>query len=493
MRDARIAGAMSEAARPVVEQLEARRMLSVARAQDVLTVEGTRRADVIVVAQDALHPSKLLITVNGTGGKYSMDGLTNLAILSGAGDDRLVIGSVRRSLVVRVAAGGGNDRVTAGRLAGAGVWTLAGEDGDDLLTGGVAGTVTSDGGGGNDTIIGGAGGGALLGGDGNDVLDGSAGSGDLEGGAGDDTLTGGAGGDLLAGQAGDDVITAGGGDDTVGGGEGRDLIRAGAGDDSINGDEGDDTIDAGDGNDLVDAGEGDDKVDGGAGNDQLCGDEGRDTIFGGAGNDFLLGDDDNHFPLVDPTTGRATDTHTPANDSLDGGAGNDTLMGSHQSDTYAYDNGVDTLVGGPGNDVIDVRGNDVAPDVGRTDLVPARVERVGAGAAGTVRTVHLSIRKRAFLGLTNDVAIPAGAGEFGPDARLYAADDKGTLRMRGGGTATLGEFFRNWGYHTDGHDIAGIKDYTLMVNGVDQTAAGPDLILRDGDTIVMTYGTVYFG
>ena len=244
--------------------------------------------------------------------------------------------------------------------------------------------------------------------------------------------------------------------------------------------------------DLIDAGEGDDLIKGGAGNDQLCGDDGDDTIYGQDGNDFLLGDEDNTFPFLD-VNGQPADSHLPGNDSLDGGAGNDTLQGSHQSDTYAYDNGIDTMTGGPGNDVIDVRGNDIATDIGSSDTVPYRLEQNAPGSSPVVHTARLEIRRLGNFGQYARCPFPPGQGNCG-SPRIYTSDVNGTLRLgdTAGAPITLGEFFRNWGYHTDGKTIAGIYTYTLMVNG-QENSAGPDLVIHDGDSIILAYGHPSFG
>lgn len=144
--------------------------------------------------------------------------------------------------------------------------------------------------------------------------------------------------------------------------------------------------------------------------------------------------------------------------------------------------------------MIDVRGNDIAADLGSSDLVPYHFEQNAPGTSPEIRDADISIRKTGNFGQFSNVAIPAGVGQFGPNPRLYTTNANGTLHLgdTGGAPFTLGEFFRNWGYHTDGHSIAGIYDYTLMVNG-QPSAAGPELIIHDGDTIVMTYGRPSFG
>ncbi|MBO6561610.1 MAG: matrixin family metalloprotease [Nisaea sp.] len=94
------------------------------------------------------------------------------------------------------------------------------------------------------------------------------------------------------------------------------------------------------GNDVVQAGLGNDTVMGGDGSDILMGESGTDYLSGEAGNDVLYGNKEIDF--------------------LDGGAGDDTIFGGQNSGTArvdAYGNlrqqdGVETLLGGDGNDSI---------------------------------------------------------------------------------------------------------------------------------------------
>lgn len=173
------------------------------------------------------------------------------------------------------------------------------------------GSVTIDGGDGNDSITVLAAvqlGVQLLGGDGNDTLIAGSGNDTADGGAGKDDLRGGAGNDLLRGGEGNDTLSGGIGDDTLGGG---------AGNDRLNGDNGHDALSGGDGNDSIY---------GGSGNDTLLGDAGNDLLRGDAGKDIALGGDGD-----DNADGGATN-----GDTLSGGAGTNVVRGLRSEINEAF-------------------------------------------------------------------------------------------------------------------------------------------------------------
>ena len=184
----------------------------------------------------------------------------------------------------------------------------------------------------------------------------------VEGGTGDDTI------DLRGNVSRRATINAGAGNDRIYGGSNTDVINAGDGNDRVYGLGGADFIDGGNGRDKISGGSSDDQIYGGAGDDALAGGNGNDTL-GGDNEDVL-----NFWklPYAAPT---------PGNDLLDGGAGNDWLLGSKETHEDQYDddsaakliatnNGRDTLLGGVGNDVIDARGDDSAPDKTGSDIDP---------------------------------------------------------------------------------------------------------------------------
>lgn len=102
--------------------------------------------------------------------------------------------------------------------------------------------------------------------------------------AGNDRINIGAGvpGAVAFGGSGDDTIVSMNGNDTLGGGAGKDSIHGGSGNNLIIGGRGADSLVAGTGNDTLDAGRGFDSLAAGSGHDLLLGGAGNDTLSGGA-------------------------------------------------------------------------------------------------------------------------------------------------------------------------------------------------------------------
>lgn len=228
------------------------------------------------------------------------------------------------------------------------------------------------------------------GGDGRDTIDASLVMQDvvLFGGAGDDTVRAGSGDDQLSGQDGADLLVGGEGDDELDGGDGTDVLAetkdadftlttealVGIGEDAIAAIERVE-LTGGDSSNVIDASESGVSVvlRGGGGNDELTGSEFNDSIFGGAGNDTVFG-----LGGVDVLNGEAD------NDSLTGGQGNDQLVGGTGNDDFEWVNGdaSDAISGGQGADALQVFGNNSDGDVfrlisngsgtrlARTNLVP---------------------------------------------------------------------------------------------------------------------------
>ena len=125
--------AIQAAINSVVEPLEQRRMLS---AGAVVTIVGTRRADVITVERTA--DNHYDVSVNGVHSTYRASRVRAFNVLGGRGDDVLAISN-------------SNGGVTAARSldGGAGNDTVVGGNGNDTLAGG-AGLDVIQGRGGND-------------------------------------------------------------------------------------------------------------------------------------------------------------------------------------------------------------------------------------------------------------------------------------------------------------------------------------------------------
>ena len=215
------------------EGLEARRLLAAAPGDILveagkLDVEGTRRADVIVI--DLNTTTGLIdVTING-------------ALKGSLAPNQIAAG-------IECEAGPGNDSITIG----AGITLEVEIDADK----------------GNDTIVGGSGEDILDGGPGKDSISGGAGEDHIEGEAGNDVLSGGAGEDFIDGGPGKDTVDGSDDSDILLGGTGKDNILGGLGNDRLRGENGKDTCDGGDGNDDIDGGQSRDNVTGGPGTDDF--------------------------------------------------------------------------------------------------------------------------------------------------------------------------------------------------------------------------------
>jgi Ca2+-binding RTX toxin-like protein len=264
-----------------------------------------------------------------------------------------------------------------------------------------------------DTVAGSTGNDSMEGGASNDSLSGNAGNDTLNGGSGDDSLAGGAGDDVYYVDSVRDVLTegVGAGTDTiyvdiasgnfirnfgdveniylsgnaafsVSGGAVRNNVHGSNGNDTINGGVGyeGDTLDGGGGTDWLSYA---DHTVGVTGNLNYSGSGGIDgdstsnfeSFLGSAFADNVTGDYSNN--ILDGAGGNDTLDGEYGNDTLVGGAGNDSLVGNSGSDTVSYAHltsvlrvelstgvattttegtdtlsGIETIIGGAGNDVI---------------------------------------------------------------------------------------------------------------------------------------------
>jgi hypothetical protein len=281
------------------------------------------------------------------------------------------------------------------------------------------------------------------------------------------------------------TIFGGSGDDTLRGGLAAMTFDGAGGADEIRGSSKNDTISAGDGNDACYGGRGNDVILGSTGNDSiygaqgddaLYGDDGDDSIFGEAGNDTIGGDGEDRLWFK----GFSSPPAVTGDDFLDGGDGDDWITGGDESATlHDQDNGLDTITGGPGNDILDARSwdtdstnpDDVITDRAAGDIVPmenhtrqATAGEIAQGESAYVVHVHAELIIKVMLnGTLRQVTIPSGVGDFvsptvndtGP--RMHVHDDEeGILHMHDldPHTFTLGEFFRGWGV-TIGADHVG--------------------------------------
>ena len=208
-------------------------------------------------------------TVTFNTGSYEAQGLKNVFVRTGKGNDTLTVNGPNVGLPVVdgrfwFLGGADVDRLTAigdtnwdlndTRLVSAGGGRIQHDDIEKAsLTGGAgrnhlnaslfSGDVTLDGAANNDL---------LRGGSGNDVLNGGSGNDRIYGGLGDDILQGQDGHDQLWGEAGEDTLRGGNGDDRLFGGDDNDFLYGDANIDLLDGGRGDDALDGGSGVDLYD-------------------------------------------------------------------------------------------------------------------------------------------------------------------------------------------------------------------------------------------------
>lgn len=204
------------------------------------------------------------------------------------------------------------------------------------------GSVTIQGGSGNDVLWANAGNDAISGGGGNDNLWGGSGHDELSGGSGKDVLRGGAGNDTVRGGQDNDNVSGGDGNDSIFGDTGRDTLSGNGGDDYLTGGDGNDRLSGGNGSNKLLGGKGADKLSGGHNSDRLEGNTGADTLNGGGGTDVLFGHEDND--VLNGGNGNDQLHGDGGNDRLSGGAGNDVIYGNKGSDVLSGGSGKDRFV-----------------------------------------------------------------------------------------------------------------------------------------------------
>ena len=215
-----------------------------------ITLDHVRDLTIDTGLHDGILPeSHDLITV--TAGGLEAQGLKNVFVRTGKGNDNLVVNGPNIGLPV---------------VDGA-FWFLGGANVDQLDTIGDTNWNLNDmrlvSGGGGQIQIDDIERASLTGGasknnldaslfSGNATLDGAANNDVLRSGSGVDTLFGGTGNDRLYGGAGDDVLNGQDGSDQLFGDAGDDILNGGNGDDLLNGSADNDSLNGGVGTDLID-------------------------------------------------------------------------------------------------------------------------------------------------------------------------------------------------------------------------------------------------
>jgi Ca2+-binding RTX toxin-like protein len=229
------------------------------------------------------------LTYRGTEGRDSLTvhpegGAPTLDVVTGGGDDYLVIEPATIAPGSRIDSGAGTDTFTAATSTGRLALDLPGQR---LTVGDVDAVATGL----EDAFLMAP----------EVVMTGDGADNELMWTGCDATLRGGAGDDSLRWQydsffetyefdcVGEVSMNGGDGRDSLRGAGSDDRLVGGRGHDTIEGRGGDDRIRGGRGNDKMDGGEGRDDIRGGKGHDRLLGRLGHDTLIGGGGRDFADG------------------------------------------------------------------------------------------------------------------------------------------------------------------------------------------------------------
>ena len=209
-------------------------------------------------------------------------------------------------------------------------------------------------------------------------------------------------GSTLVGGGGNDTLMGGTSNDSLVGGTGNDSLLGSAGDDIIYGGGGNDYISGGDGNDtLVSQLFGSSTLDGGSGNDVLVDSGFISTLLGGTGNDTYVIGNAGSTIIEDLYTGGTNLVQTKVTYTLAAnvqnltaiGAAKVTLTGNTLANVLTANNagnrliggangGIDSLVGGAGNDtfVVSSAGSTVTDTLGGIDLVETTLSSYTLGA-----------------------------------------------------------------------------------------------------------------
>jgi|GEM_PF-375242 len=210
-----------------------------------------------------------------------------------------------------------SDHVEVLVMTGSATYGGGSDQANTIDAGAISGSVTIDGGGGNDSIRGSLFDDIINGDDGDDYIFGDKGNDTINGGAGRDTIVAGLGDDTVYGGDDNDILIGAGGNDTMYGGLGVDVLAGKEGNDTLRGEEGNDRLYGEDGDDYIYGGDGFDNVEGGAGVDHIHGGAGQDYFHGGTEGDFFIFDEPDMAGLTSGSADRILDFSHAQGDQID--------------------------------------------------------------------------------------------------------------------------------------------------------------------------------
>jgi hypothetical protein len=119
--------------RPLFEQLEDRRLLTVTLANGVLNINGAAGADTIAIAPDPNDASKIQVTLNGQASSFALSAITSIVVAGQAGNDALTL-ALAPTMPVTFNGGAGADTLIAPNVAN--TWTITAAGTGSLNSGG---------------------------------------------------------------------------------------------------------------------------------------------------------------------------------------------------------------------------------------------------------------------------------------------------------------------------------------------------------------------
>jgi Ca2+-binding RTX toxin-like protein len=416
-------------------------------------VTGAVTGDTATLTGDGANDN-IAITVSGANLRHNLAGFnSNIDFDSAvAGDQTLTAAGT-----LTIDGGGGDDII----VGGPNLDTLRGGDGDDRLTGGPnAGVESIQGGAGNDVML-------WFNGDGDDINDGGDGADEtlFNNGTGDDVMTV----DPVIGSPGAHAFNRVGGDIDIDMTASTERLN-------VNSFSGADSLTAAPTVTIpitIDAGPGNDTVTGGGGADLLQGGTGVDTLNGGPGGDRIVGN--------------------PGNDTMNGNDGDDTMVWNNgdANDQMNGDAGLDKVENNLG----------AANDISALSVLNGKVHYARTNAPFTLDVATTEVFELNTFGGDDTLTTGPGLGaliavvaDAGSGNDTFTGGDESTTYFGGLGDDTLdpGPGIGDMVDGQDGNDNLKVRDTAADLarggTGTDSATADFEDVLVDVETKDVTAG-----